>query len=177
VAAFPFADKLDAYLVRGESELNDRNVSVIIFREDGQLMDIQLIAGRKGDEGYYDEHFGWIRDLNGDGVPDLLISEQLASPSKDSSYDEYKTQPLRQKTWNGRRFLPSGFSISPQVRILIQEDLGSFRLQQFRRWDSDPRSRSAAIQSYELWIKAYPGHSQMAAARSRLQQLGQNEPR
>jgi hypothetical protein len=174
VSAFSFADKLEAFLVRGSSELNDKNISLVIFREDGQLMDIQLIAGRKGDEGYYDEQFGWIRDLNNDGVPDLLIGEQLARPSKDSSYDEFESRPLRQKTWNGRRFVVSRFPISPQTTSAIQEDLGTFRLQQFQRWDSDPRSRSAAIHSYELWIKTYPGHSQMAKARSKLQQFQKN---
>jgi hypothetical protein len=174
VATFPFADKLDAYVVRGPSELNDINISLIIIRDDGQLMDIQLIAGRKGDEGFYDEHFGWIRDLNGDGVPDLLISEQLARPSKDLSYDEFEARPLRQKTWNGRRFVPSAFPIPPQLKNMMQEDLGYFRLHQIQRWDSDPLNKSAAIRSYELWIKTYPGHSQMTEVRSRLQQLRKN---
>ena len=171
VAAFPFADKLDGYLIRGSSELNDRNISLVIIRSDGVLKDVQLVAGRKGDEGYYDEHFGWIRDLNGDAVPDLLIREQFAKPSKDESYDVYEERPLRQKTWDGNRFVNSQFPITAPIRSLTDENLGTFRLEQFRRWDSDPRASSAAIHSYEIWIRTYPGHSQMAAARSRLDQL------
>ena len=171
MAAFPLQDKLDAYLIRGRSELNDFNVSLAIVRNDGQVMHIELVAGRKGDEGFYEEQFGWIRDLNGDGVPDLLTSKQFAKPSKDYSSAEYDARPLQQKAWNGNRFVTSNFPITAQLKRLTEEDVGSFRLQQFHHWDSDPRYRNAAIQSYELWIKMYPGHPQMAAARSKLQQL------
>jgi hypothetical protein len=91
--------------------------------------------------------------------------------SKDYSSAEYDDRPLQQKAWNGNRFVTSNFPITAQLKTLIKEDVGSFRLEQFHHWDSDPRSRDAAIQSYELWIKMYPGHSQMATARSKLQQL------
>ena len=171
IAAFHLEDKLDAYLIRGRSELNDFNVSLAIVRNDGQFMHIELVAGRKGDEGFYEEQFGWIRDLNGDGVPDLLTGKQFAKPSKDYSYAEYDDRPLQQKAWNGNRFVTSNFPITAQLKTLTKEDVGSFRLEQFHHWDSDPRSRDAAIQSYQLWIKMYPGHSQMATVRSRLQQL------
>jgi hypothetical protein len=171
VAAFPFANQLHGYLIRGSSELNESNISLVVIRNDGVLKDVQLAAGRKGDEGYYDEHFGWIRDLNGDAVPDLLIREQFAKLSSDASYEEYEERPLRQKTWNGNRFVNSNFPITAPIRKLTDENLGTFRLEQFRRWDSDPRGHSAAIHSYEIWIRMYPGHSQMTAARSRLDQL------
>jgi len=171
IAAFSLEGTLDAYLIRGRSELNDFNVSLAIVGNDGQLMHIELVAGRKGDEGFYEEQFGWIRDLNSDGVPDLLTSKQFTKLSKDSSHLEYDSRPLQQKAWNGNQFVASNFPITAQLKTLTEENVGSFRLEQFHHWDSDPRSRNAAIQSYELWIKMYPGHSQMATARSKLQQL------
>jgi len=175
VAEFRFAKNLDAFLIKGPSELNDRNISLVIFRDGGQLMDIVLVAGRKGDEGYYDEQFGWIRDLNGDGIPELLLDEQLARLSQDASYEEYLIKPLRQKSWNGERMVSSKYPVTKEILKVIEENVGTFRLEWLQSWTSDPRARSAAIHSYENWIKLYPSHSQIAIARSRLQEL-RNSP-
>jgi hypothetical protein len=156
VMAFHFDRNHDAYLTLSPSLLNGTNGNLLIFDSGGRLMASGVVAGDYGDEGYYTTTFGWIRDLNNDRQLDLLLRVQTTRPSEDASRKVYATDKLSSRIWTGKSFKDDPPKARDSLKLETDQDVGTFRLETIRQWDSDPRAMQAAIRTYEDGLEPIP---------------------
>jgi len=170
ITAFHFSKDLDAYVILGPSELNGRKVHLLIMNSRGSLIAKEVLASLAGDEGFYRIQFGWLRDLNGDNQPDIVVRVHKTTEAGDGA-KEFAGNIISAKTWNGRGFASyTPASVGKLIRE-TDEDTGSYWLERYRQWDSDPRMKDGAVRAYRQWLSAFPNHSRVAEAKARVVEL------
>jgi len=170
IMAFHFNEKLDAYIILGPSELNGKKVNLLVMNSSGSIIAKEVVSALAGDEGFYRIQFGWLRDLNGDKQPDMVIRVHKTTDVGDGA-KEFARNIVIAKVWNGRRFESyTPASVGKLIRE-TDEDTGTYWLQRYRQWDSNPRVKDVAILAYRQWLAAFPNHSGVAQAKARLAEL------
>jgi hypothetical protein len=170
ILAFHFNQELDAYVILGPSELNGKKVNLLVMNSSGRILAKEVVSALAGDEGFYRIQFGWLRDLNGDHQPDLVIRVHKTTEAGDGA-KEFARNIVSAKVWNGRGFASyTPASVGKLIRE-TDEDTGSYWLQRYRQWNSDSRMRDGAVLAYRQWLAAFPNHSRVAEAKARLAEL------
>src|SRR6266853_1480531 len=109
-------------------------------------------------------------ELNGRNQPDIVVRVHKTTEAGDGA-KEFAGNIISAKTWNGRGFASyTPASVGKLIRE-TDEDTGSYWLERYRQWDSDPRMKDGAVRAYRQWLSAFPNHSRVAEAKARVVEL------